>query len=424
MTTSRVTLPVIDTKFRKKPNLGNIDELEKTIKVFKQSLDFNLENFQSAKALPAEFYSEQVWRAIQVMLRQNWLAVGHTKDLVKPFDYFTVNFAGGLLLVIKDEEGKIHAFKNRCTHEKKIVVAPPEYPEKGNLADVERLDNKKMLKCFYHGMKFKINDDSQLTKYVVDTWGPLVFVLMQDLRDRPEQIELEKKRLHTMLAPLNEITKDMDIASFQTDNEVWDDPLKCHFSLYDGNYCDAAHLTETHFDTLAKSLDLSKYRCQYLGPTSLQTAPVKEEVSGIPGGAMAYYFKLPPTVAINVYKQNRDRSTPLSPNAINWDSIDTNIVRPIDRRNTIVTFGFHFPPGWDKPLKEGEPSLSEQYKASSKKIQFQDRDRCENAQIGIENDLGDDTDDFGHFLKPEVLKFAFQKWMIEELERVIAESKK
>lgn len=429
----RVSLPTITQSyvFREKSDLGNVDELERIVNKFKQGLDVDLQHFQSAKALPAEFYGEEVWKAIPAMLRRNWLAVGHTKDLAKPWDYFTVNFAGGLLLVIKDDEGKLHAFKNRCTHEKKIVVAPPEYPEKGNLSQVGRLNNKKILKCFYHGLKFKVADDSPLTKYVVDTWGPLVFVLMQDLRDRPEQIELEKNHLHSMLAPLNEITKDMNISSFQTDEE-WDDPLKCHFGLYDGNYCDAAHLLDTHFDTLAETLDLPKYNCQYFGPASLQTCPVKEEKSGIPGGATAYYFKLPPTAAINIYKQNQDRTTPLPPCATNMDSIDTNIIRPIDRRNTIVTFGFHFPPDWYKPgvIKKVlkffglDLSLSRKYKASCKKIQYQDRDRCENAQLGVENDLRDDRDDYGHFLKPEVLKFAFQKWMIEELEKIIAECKK
>ncbi|MBI3590128.1 MAG: Rieske 2Fe-2S domain-containing protein [Candidatus Melainabacteria bacterium] len=431
----RIALPTVAQSyvFRKNPNLGNVDELEKTVKVLKQGLYFDLEHFQSAKALPAEFYGEQVWKALRVMLRQNWLAVGHTKDLVKPFDYITLNFAGGLLLVIKDEKGKLHAFKNRCTHEKKILVAPPEYPEKGNLSAVKRLDNnKKILKCFYHGMKFKINDESPLTKYVVDTWGPLVFVLMQDLRNRPEQIELEKNRLQAMLAPLNEITKDMDISSFQTDDEEWNDSLKCHFALFDGNYCDAAHILETHFKTLAKTLVLPEYKCQYFGPASLQTCPVKEETSGIPGGAMAYYFKLPPTAAINIYKQNRDRNIPLPPRAINMDSIDTNIVRPIDRKDTVVTFGFHFPPGWHKlgilkkllKLFGWDMSLSGKYKASSKRIQYEDRDRCENAQLGVENDLGDDIDNFGHFLKPEILKFAFQKWMVLELEQIVVEAKK
>lgn len=421
----RIVLPIVSQShaFRTKPDLGNLDELERTVKVLKQSLDFDLEHFQSGRAFPSEFYGDQVWKALRVLLRQNWLAVGHMKDLAKPFDYFTVNFAGGPLLVIKDEEGKIHAFKNRCTHEKKIVVAPPEYPEKGNLSDVKRLDNKKMLKCFYHGMKFKIDDNSQLTKYVVDTWGPLVFVLMQDLRDKPEQIEREKERLHAMLAPLNEITKDMDISSFQTDDEEWNDPLKCHSWLYDGNYCDANHLRDTHTTTLAETLELPEYHCQYFGPASLQTCPVKEP-SEIPGGARVYYFKLPPTAAINICKQNRDRNIPLPPDVINMDSMDTNIVRPMDRKNTIVTFGFHFPPGWDKSLKEGEPSLSKKYRASCEKIQYEDRDRCENTQLGIESDLEGDRDDYGHFMRPEILKFAFQKWTVEELEKIIAEAKK
>ena len=412
----RVSLPTVAQSyaFRKNPDLGNLDELEKTIKVFKQNLDFDLEHFQSAKALPSEFYSEQIWKALRVMLRQNWLAVGHVKDLTKPFDYFTVNFAAGPLLVINDEEGKTHAFKNRCTHEKKIIVTPPEYPEKGNLSEVERLENKEMLKCFYHGMKFKIDDKSPLTKYVVDKWGPLVFVFMQDLRDKPEQIEIEKERLHTMLAPLDEITKDMDIASFQM-GEEWNDPMKCHFGIYDGNYCDANHLRDTH-PKLAESLILSKYICQFFNPASLQSCPLKESSSDVRGG-MAYYFKLPPTAAVNIYKQNRDRSTPLSSDVVNNDVIDTNIVRPIDRKNTIVTFGFHFPPGSTQAIKND-------YIAGSKRIQNEDQMVCTSTQLGVESDLEGDRDDYGYFMRPEVLKFAFQKWMVKELEKIIGELKK
>lgn len=415
-TVSKVQLPVISKEsyvIHKKPDLGNLDDLERKLKTFKSGLNFDLTDYQSGRALPPEFYTDkQIWKALRVMLRQNWQAVGHLKDVAKPLDYFTVNYTSGPVLVIRDKEGILRAFKNICTHRKKPLVAPPEYPEKGNLAEVERLENTDMLKCFYHGMKFKVAEDSRLPQFVVDTWGPLVFVLMQDLRDKPEQIAQEKERLSTMLEPLKQITADMNIESFQME-EPWEDIMRTHFGFYDGNFCDSDHLKDTH-PKLFENLDYPFYTRKYFGPASLQTCPIKKDSSSnnVRGG-MAYYFKLPPTVAVNIYKQDRDRNISLLPGTVNKDVMDTNIVVPITETETKVIFGFHFPPGLDKASKDA-------YIESSKRIQEEDRLKCDSVQVGNESDdMEVEAVDSGIFFKPEMLEFAFQKWMIEELEKIV-----
>ncbi len=265
-------------------------------------------------------------------------------------------------------------------------------------------------------MKYKISDDSKLPQFVVDTWGPLVFLFMQDLRDQPGQIEKVKEHLSSMLAPLKGITADMGIETFQL-ADIWEDPMKCHFGFYDGNYCDANHIRDTH-PSLAERLDLKNYHCEFLGPTSLQTCPVKEDSSDVRSGGMAYYFKLPPTVAVNIYKQTRDRSVPLPPDTMNKDVMDTNIVIPVSEKETKVSFGFYFPPGTEQSSKDA-------YIASSKGIQEEDRLVCESVQIGNDSDdIEIEAIDTGMFMKPEVLEFGFQKWMIEELEKIISELKK
>lgn len=417
----RISLPVINETnyiFSRKPKLGDLDKLEKKLTEMRRNLDFSAEQFQSARALPSEFYTDkQIWKAMQVMLRQNWQAIGHLQDVKNPLDYFTLNYASGPLLVIRDKEGILRAFNNKCTHRKKILVAPPEYPEKGNLAEVKELENTDTLKCFYHGLKHKYTDNSRLPQYVVDTWGPIVFVLMKDLRDKPEQIIQEKERLSAMLAPLKEITKDMDIESFEM-KKVWEDIMKCHFGIFDGNFCDTDHLKDTH-PKLYKNLDYPNYTREYFDPASLQTCPIKKKPSSkeVRGG-IAYYYKLPPTLAVNIYKENRDRNIPLAVDMVSKDVIDTNLVVPMEKNKTKVIFGFHFPPGVNKtPINA--------YIKGSKRIQKEDRIKCEDVQIGHNSDdIETDLVDCGAFLKPEKLEFLFQDWMLKELEKVLAETKR
>src|SRR5262245_38398182 len=69
-------------------------------------------------SLPGAFYaSDAVYRAeIARIWRRDWLFVGHTCELPNPGDYLTFSVESDSLIVIRDDDGRIHALWNVCRH--------------------------------------------------------------------------------------------------------------------------------------------------------------------------------------------------------------------------------------------------------------------------------------------------------------------
>ncbi|MEX2307944.1 MAG: aromatic ring-hydroxylating dioxygenase subunit alpha [Pirellulales bacterium] len=73
---------------------------------------------QPGYTLPGEFYSsELVYRAeLDRIWRQGWLFVGHGCEIRNPGDYFTFAIDVDSLIVIRNDDGQIHALWNVCRH--------------------------------------------------------------------------------------------------------------------------------------------------------------------------------------------------------------------------------------------------------------------------------------------------------------------
>jgi glycine betaine catabolism A len=69
-------------------------------------------------SLPGEFYSsELIYRAeLDRIWRRGWLFVGHTCEVRNPGDYFTFSIGDDSLIVIRNDDGQIHALWNVCRH--------------------------------------------------------------------------------------------------------------------------------------------------------------------------------------------------------------------------------------------------------------------------------------------------------------------
>ena len=69
-------------------------------------------------SMPGEFYSnELVYRAeLDRIWLRGWLFVGHTCELRNPGDYFTFAVGDDSLIVIRNDDGQIHALWNVCRH--------------------------------------------------------------------------------------------------------------------------------------------------------------------------------------------------------------------------------------------------------------------------------------------------------------------
>jgi Rieske 2Fe-2S family protein len=79
-------------------------------------------------SLPRDFYSaEAVYRAdIERIWRRGWLFAGHTCQIPKPGDYFTVDIDTDSIIIIRDENGFIRALHNVCRHRGSVICKEPE----------------------------------------------------------------------------------------------------------------------------------------------------------------------------------------------------------------------------------------------------------------------------------------------------------
>jgi Rieske 2Fe-2S family protein len=83
---------------------------------------------KSGYSLPREFYSSDlVYRAeIDGIWRRGWLFAGHTCEIPSPGDYFTFGVANDSLIVIRGDDGRIHALWNVCRHRGTEICSEPQ----------------------------------------------------------------------------------------------------------------------------------------------------------------------------------------------------------------------------------------------------------------------------------------------------------
>jgi len=90
-------------------------------------------------SLPGTFYSDEiVYRAdLARIWRNGWLFAGHTCEIPKVGDYFTLEVDADSIVVLRTEDGSIRAFHNVCRH-------------RGSLICTEPSGRSKRLVCPYH----------------------------------------------------------------------------------------------------------------------------------------------------------------------------------------------------------------------------------------------------------------------------------
>ncbi len=78
-------------------------------------------------SLPREFYSDEpIYRAdIEHLWRSGWLFAGHSCEIPKPGDYFTLELDGDSLLVIRGNDGAIRGLHNVCRHRGSLICTAP-----------------------------------------------------------------------------------------------------------------------------------------------------------------------------------------------------------------------------------------------------------------------------------------------------------
>src|SRR5215467_12069058 len=75
-----------------------------------------------------EFYSdEEVYRLdCQRVWRKGWLFAGHSCEIAKPGDYFTLEVDTDPILITRDGNGQARALHNVCRHRGSLICDHPE----------------------------------------------------------------------------------------------------------------------------------------------------------------------------------------------------------------------------------------------------------------------------------------------------------
>ena len=134
-----------------------------------------------AETLPAWCYTSPAFyrREVERIFMKVWNFLGSADRIPNPGDYFTLNFVGVPVIILRDAKGKLRAFANTCRHRGsellegegncKLIVCPYHswtYELDGALRGAPEMDQT-------HGFDRK---DYGLIPIKLDTWGGFLFI--------------------------------------------------------------------------------------------------------------------------------------------------------------------------------------------------------------------------------------------------------
>jgi len=207
-----------------------------------------------AETLPAwaytspEFYEREVER----IFMRVWNFIGRAEHIPNPGDYFTLEFAGVPIIVVRDDAGRLRAFVNSCRHRGTILV--------------EGEGNCRAFRCPYHSWVYALDGellnapemqktsnfdcgDYPLVAIRLETWAGFVFINFDD-------------NAEPLLAYLGDFTE--NLAGHAADlvcvrRKVYE--LKCNWKLFAENAKEAYHIATVHRKTINQyaSAEVARY---------------------------------------------------------------------------------------------------------------------------------------------------------------------
>jgi choline monooxygenase len=199
-----------------------------------------------SSSLPPQCYTSPEFyrREVQTIFMKVWNFVGRDDRIPKAGDYFTIEFAGVPVIVVRGSNGDVHAFANTCRH-RGALLAQGE-------------GNCRAFRCPYHSWAYDIDGaliatpqmdltknfdpaEWHLTPIRLERWAGFMFLnfdrdaqpLMQYLGDLPQK--LASYRFEDMVCVRR---KEYELA--------------CNWKIYVENAMEAYHISTVHRSTLSR----------------------------------------------------------------------------------------------------------------------------------------------------------------------------
>ena len=201
-----------------------------------------------AETLPPACYTSEEFfkREIETIFMRVWNFIGRVDYIPNAGDYYTVDFVGVPLLLIRGDDGEVRGFVNSCRHRGSKIATGS-----GNA--------RKAIKCPYHGwvygqkgdllgapgMKATKNFDEAdypLLPVRTETWAGFIFVNFDERADSLESylgdidVPFASHRMHEMIC---------------TRRKAYEIP--CNWKIYVENAMEAFHVPHVHRGSIIAS---------------------------------------------------------------------------------------------------------------------------------------------------------------------------
>jgi choline monooxygenase len=307
----------------------------------------------SASALAAHYYVGAGSDALdrRAVFARSWQLAAHASQLQGIGDHVVTEVAGVPLLVVRADDGELHALHNVCRH------------RAGPLALCDGRGAKR-LRCQYHGWTYTLDGrlhsapemdtarnfqigSVRLPVARVERWRDLVFVALGEV---PSLVEV--------LLGIDARIGNTALVGYAFQRRVAYE-IACDWKVYIDNYLEGYHVPHIHPE-LNKMLDYRSYVTELARWHSLQWSPL-ESGSDLYGKGEALYYWIWPNTMLNILPGR----------------LQTNRVLPLGPGRCRVEFDFYYPGNLDA-VGRWERDL-----VFSDAVQKEDVSICEHVQRGL-----------------------------------------
>lgn len=311
---------------------------------------------ESATALAAPFYVDADAAAIerQAVFARSWQLVARADQVSGSGDHVVAEIAGVPLLIVRGDDGILHALHNVCRHRAGPLALADGRGARG-------------LRCRYHGWGYTLDGRLRSAPEMADAcafdlaavclpqahvavWHGLIFAALDAAAP-----------LDTVLAGIEPRLGGRRLDALVFERRISYE-IATNWKTYVDNYLEGYHLPHVH-PGLNRLLDYRAYRTELAPWHSLQSSPLDDADTFYGAGEALYYFVWPNTM-LNILP----------------DRLQTNRVVPLAPDRCRVDFDYYYPAG---DADAAEIARRAQDLAFSDEVQAEDIAICEAVQTRL-----------------------------------------